>query len=126
MERNLGFLISAWESLIFDNLHHFWAFQTLKNQNLLQPWWNKAQITILPTLCHHSIMLSNLTNCEKWGQCVCVLVCVCVESLLKMPPEKSFWTPGLPKGFVSNRPCPSIGPWSVRLYISQRLFISFS
>ena len=77
MERNLGFLISAWESLIFDNLHHFWAFQTLKNQNLLQPWWNKAQITILPTLCHHSIMLSNLTNCEKWGQCVCVCVCVC-------------------------------------------------
>ena len=25
-----------------------------------------------------------------------------------------FWTPGLPEGVLSNRPCPLVRPWSVR------------
>ena len=29
-----------------------------------------------------------------------------------------FWTPGLPEGVLSNRPCPLVsGPWSVRLLV---------
>ena len=49
-------------SLLFDNLQHSWAFQTLKNQNFLQPCWNNAQITILTTLSHHNLMFWNPTK----------------------------------------------------------------
>ena len=58
----------------FNNLRHFWAFQTYKIK----------KTNILPAPSHHSFMFSNPTKIYQkvwlWG-----------KSLWKMPLEKSFW-----------------------------------
>ena len=76
MERNFNFLISAWGSLNFDNLQHFWAFQTYESKKF-------------PTsfkLSRHSLMSSSLTKIYEKGVCTGK-----GEVTFENASEKSFW-----------------------------------
>ena len=76
--------------------------------------FNDARSGLIETRCYD--VLENLKDC-------CTIAFKYSSEIIQFKTPNGvivFWTPGLPEGVLSNRPCPSVGPlvrgpWSVRL-----------